>query len=166
MPKTKQERASGEAERENQKDPRAVETGEGDGEKKQGDPGGSNGNGVAVGEVEEDFPKPYSLDVTPEMQKFIAKKLSKALDKMIDEVMADDSSLDRRKKKKESKSGIFLCSSSESVISARDISQSQESSTNKTIRKKPQLLRKRHLEGNGFDDGDDEAKFRSVAVSS
>jgi len=132
-----------------------------------------NGNGQKVGEVEEEFPKPYSLDVTPEMQRFIAKKLSKALDKMIDEVMMaeDDSSLEDRsnKKKKESKSGIFLCSSSPSVISARDIRRSEESSTNQPKRKKPQLLRRRrHLEeGNGLDDddGDDEAKFSSVAVS-
>jgi len=124
-------------------------------------------NGQAVAGVEEEFPKPYSLDVTPEMQKFIAKKLSKALDEMIDEVMAEDCSLNQSKKKKENKSGILLCSSSQSVISARDIRRSQESSTNEVKRKKPQLLRRRHLDdGNGLDDdGDDEAKFRSVAVS-
>jgi hypothetical protein len=29
----------------------------------------------------DEFPKPYSLDVTPECQKFIAKKLTKALDR-------------------------------------------------------------------------------------
>jgi len=171
----KQKRMSGDAERKAKKSPLAVASETRDRvEKKDKEnprarhdddpiPLGSNGQAVDdVGRDEEEFPKPYSLDVTPEMQRFIAKKLSKALDKMIDEVKADDSSLVQRKKKKESKSGIFLCSSSQTVISARDISRSQEC-TNET-RKKPQLLRRRHLE-NELDEADAAAKFRAVAVS-
>lgn len=33
------------------------------------------------GGEDSEFPKPYSLDVTPDCQKFIAKQLGKSLDK-------------------------------------------------------------------------------------
>jgi len=32
-------------------------------------------------DMEEEYSKPYSLDVTPEYQKFIAKKLTKVLER-------------------------------------------------------------------------------------
>jgi len=99
-----------------------------------------------------------TFQITQKMKKFIAKRLSEALDKQIKDV---------RKKQKhvsheENEGGVYLFTKSAQPICSTDL-KNGESNSSSSKRKRPQF-KKRKVE-DYEDSADEEEKLKSVAVS-
>ncbi|CAL8077968.1 unnamed protein product [Orchesella dallaii] len=112
-----------------------------------------------------EFDKPYSLNVTPECQKFIAKQLSKTLEKNLKGVSPPLPSFETQE---EADMGIKLFATSQVHITAKDL---EENKNPPKKQRKPKVKKKKDKHKNGTSHSADsssdseEERLKSVAVS-